>query len=122
MPAIPSSVLSKLYVKDSLRAEDDGFALELKNTIAPATIVSLNGLDVDGQPIERARITLAPPGGDPRPAEAISEEAPVHFPINVTLTLFVTGASLDPGPHNLIVHAIFQEVGHIDIPVSDAMA
>ena len=122
MPAIPSSVLRKLYVTGSLRAEDDGFALELKNTIAPATIVAFNGLDVDGQPMERTQITLASPGGVPRPADAICEQTPMHFPINVTLTLFATGETLEPGPHELIVHAVIQEVGPIDIPISDALA
>jgi len=32
MPAIPPFVLKKLYVKGSLHAEDNGFALDLKNT------------------------------------------------------------------------------------------
>ncbi|MEE8392103.1 MAG: hypothetical protein V3S14_15085 [Anaerolineae bacterium] len=48
MPAIPPFVLKKLYVKGSLRAEADGFALDLKNSIAPASIVAFTGLDVDG--------------------------------------------------------------------------
>jgi hypothetical protein len=123
MPAIPSSVLRKLYVTGSLRAEDDGFALELKNTIAPATIVAFNGLNVDGQPMELTQVTLAPPDGDPRPVDAISEKAPVSFPINAILVLScASGETLEPGPHELIVHAVVREVGPIDIPVSDALA
>jgi len=37
MPAIPPVILKKLYVKNSLRAEGDGFVLSLQNSIAPAS-------------------------------------------------------------------------------------
>jgi hypothetical protein len=119
MPAIPKSVLRKLYVQGSLRTEDGDFILELKNTIAPATITALTGLDVDGQAMDPALVTTTSPSGKPRPASGISTQTPLPFPIGATITLHVTACTLEPGPHELVVHAIVEEVGPIAIPVSD---
>ena len=121
MPAIPPFVLQKLYVKGSLRAEGDGFALDLKNVIAPGTISAFTGLDLDSQPVDPAQITLVPPGGNPRAAGQVSPQAALQFPVGATVTLRVDGAALAPGPHELAIHVIVQEVGPLDIPVSDTL-
>jgi len=121
MPAIPPFVLKKLYVKGSLHAEDGGFALDIKNTIAPATIAAFIGLDVDGQAIDPAQVTLIPPGGDPRSMNAVSAEAPLLFPIGAIVTLHVAGQALEPGSHEFVIHVVVQEVGPLDIPISDTL-
>jgi hypothetical protein len=121
MPAIPPFVLKKLYVKGSLRAEDDGFALDLKNVIAPGTISAFTGLDLDGQPVDPVQVTLVPPGGNPRSASQVSPQAPLQFPVGATVTLRVAGATLVPGPHELAIHVVVREVGPLDIPVTDTL-
>jgi len=122
MPAIPPFILKKLYVRGSLHTEGDGFAFDIENTIAPATITAFTALDVDGQAMDAAQVTLVPPGGNPRPMSEVSDQAPLHFPIGATVTLRATGKVLDPGPHELVIHVVVQEVGPLDIPVSDALA
>ena len=122
MPAIPPFVLKKLYVKGSLRTEEDGFALDLKNVIAPGTITAFTGLDVDGQVIDPAQVTLVSPNRSPRSIDEISAQAPLLFPVGATVTLHVTGQTLEPGPHELVIHVVVQEVGPLDIPVSDTLA
>ena len=121
MPAIPPFVLKKLYVNGSLRAEDDGFALDLKNVIAPGTIVAFAGLDLDGQAIDPAQVTLVPPGGSPRSTGGISSQAPLLFPVSSTVTLRVAGETPAPGPHTLAIHVVVKEVGPLNIPVSDRL-
>lgn len=122
MPAIPPFILKKLYVKRSLRAEDDGFALDLKNSIAPATIVAFTGLDVDGQATDPADVTLVTPGGDRRMMSDVSTQSPLMFDVGTTITLCVSGKGLEPGLHELVIHVIVQEVGPLEIPASDALA
>ncbi|HIE38280.1 MAG TPA: hypothetical protein EYH30_08955 [Anaerolineales bacterium] len=119
MPAIPPVLLKKLYVKGSLRAEEDGFALDLKNTIAPGTIQGFRGLELDGAPVDLAQVTVVQPDGPARPAGEISAEAPIQFPLGATFTLRVTGASLKPGDHRLKIRVVVQEVGPLEIPVTD---
>jgi hypothetical protein len=121
MPAIPTFLLKKLYVKGSLHAEDDGFALDLKNSIAPASITALTVLDVDGEEIGPTQVVLIPPSGNPRPTAEISSEAPLLFPVGATITLRVSGKSLEPGTHEIVIHVVVREIGLLGIPVSDTL-
>jgi len=122
MPAIPPFVLKKLYVKGSLRQEGDGFALELQNTIAPGVILGLAGLELDGAPIELAQVAVLQPNGEAYPASAIAPAAPLQFPLGATFTLRVDGVPLDPGEHRLTIRVLVQDVGPLEIPVSDRIA
>ena len=122
MPAIPPFLLKKLYVKGSLRTEEDGFALDLQNVIAPGTITAFIGLDIDAQAIDLAQITVNPPSGNPRPMGEISAQAALLFPVGAKVTLRVSGKPLEPGPHELIIRVVVQEVGPLDIPISDTLA
>jgi len=122
MPKIPPFVLKKLYVKGSLRADGVGFALDLKNLVAPATITAFNGLVVDGQAIGIPQATLELPNGKTRLLERISPATPLEFPIGATLTLRVADEPLETGPHELTVQVDVKEIGSLDIPVSDTLA
>jgi len=53
---------------------------------------------------------------------AVSNQSPLLFPIGATITLNVAGKRLEPGPHELIIHVVVQEVGPLDLPVSDTLA
>jgi hydroxymethylglutaryl-CoA reductase (NADPH) len=119
MPAIPPVLLKKLYVKGSLRAEGDGFALDLKNTIAPGTIQGFRGLELDGAPVDLAQVSVVQPDGQARPAAEISAEAPLQFPLGATFTLRVAGTPLGSGDHRLKVRVVVQDVGPLEIPVAD---
>jgi len=122
MPAIPPFLLKKLYVKGSLRTEEDGFALDIQNVIAPGTITAFIGLDVDGQAMDLAQVTVIPPSGNPRSIGEISAQAALLFPVGAKVTLRVSGRTLEPGPHELVIHVVVQDVGPLDIPVSDTLA
>jgi hydroxymethylglutaryl-CoA reductase (NADPH) len=119
MPAIPPVILKKLYVKGSLRVEGDGLALDVKNTIAPGIILSVQGLELDGVPVDLPRLKIAQPDGPARSVEEISPQAPLPFPLGATFSLQAAGVSLDPGAHHLKIRVEVQDVGPIDIPVDD---
>jgi len=121
MPAIPPFVLKKLYVRGSLRAEGDGFALDLCNSIAPGAILGLAGLELDGAPVPPGQVTVVQPDGQALSAEDISPTAPLRFPLGATLTLQVAGLPLGPGDHKVSVRVIVQDVGPLEIPVADKL-
>ncbi|MGD2143375.1 MAG: hypothetical protein PVF54_02740 [Anaerolineae bacterium] len=121
MPVIPPSVLEKFYVKGSLRIEDGGLAFDLKNLIAPATITSVAGLDLDGKEVESSRVTIVAPSGRAAPIGQVSSGSPLSFPVGVVVTLRVSGETLQPGQHNLTVHLDVKEIGSLDIPVCDTI-
>ena len=115
-------MLKTFYVKDSLRAEGDGFAFDLKNLIAPATIVAFGGLDVDGQAVDATQVSVVLPIGNPRPVSEISANTSLRFPIGATITFIVAGVPLEPGQHELVIHITAKEIGLFAIFVSDALA
>ncbi len=119
MPAIPPVLLKKLYVRGSLRPDGDGFGLELKNPIAPGTILEFQSLEVDGAAVPLSQVTVRPPEGPDRPAAGISAESPLQFPLGATITLLVAGVGLQPGPHSLSIRVTVQDVGLLSIPVTD---
>jgi len=121
MPVIPPTVLKKLYVKGSLRPEDRGFAFDLKNLIAPATITDVESLDVDGESIEASLVTVVPPSGNSRRIDQISSGTPLHFPVGVVVTVRVASETLEPGEHELVLHMKVKEIGSLDIPISDTV-
>lgn len=122
MPVIPPTVLKKLYVEGSLRLEDGGFAFDLKNLIAPATITRVESLEVDGEKVDDSQVVIVPPSGNGRPIERISSGRPLSFPVGVVVTLHVSGETLEPGEHDLTLHVDVKEIGPLDIPVSDCIA
>jgi hydroxymethylglutaryl-CoA reductase (NADPH) len=122
MPAIPPFILKKLYVRGSLRNTDGGFALELKNAVAPGTIIAFAGLDVDGQMMAPSQITLTMLDGELREANGISGQSPLSFDLGTTVVLHASGRTLEPGPHELAVHVVVQEIGPLHIPISDELA
>ena len=122
MPAIPPFVLKKLYVRGSLRTVEGGFALDLNNSIAPATIAALTNLQVDGQEMDTSQVTVIPSGSEPRPMNEITAQSPLQFPLGATFALRVAGWPLDPGPHEFVVRVIVQEAGPLDIPISDTLS
>ncbi len=120
MPVIPPTVLKKLYVKGSLRSEQQGFAFDLKNLIAPATITGLSGLRVDGESVDESLVTIVPPSGKPRSADRISPSQPLFFPVGMVVTLHVADDPLGPGNHDIALRVELKEIGALEIPISDA--
>ncbi len=121
MPAIPPVILKKLYVKGSLRAEGDGFVLSLQNSIAPGVIQGFKGLTLDGEVVPLERVSLLQPDGAVVLARAISEQAPLLFPVGATVTLKVDGTPLGPGSHQLGIRVVVKDVGPLEIPVADTV-
>lgn len=121
MPTIPPFILKKLYARGSLRAETDGFAFALENTIAPGHIAAITGLDVDGRPVDLSRVTIALAGADPCPATDITPQSPLPLDIGTHAILHVAGETLEPGPHAFAIHVVIQEIGPLDIPISDTL-
>ncbi len=121
MPTIPPLVLKKLYVPGSLCREETGFSLSIKNTIAPATIIEIAGLDVDQQPVDLGHIALIPSQEEPCLPSEITAKTPLPFPINALIELHVSDHPLTPGQHDLVLHFTLQEIGPLDLPISDTV-
>ncbi len=118
MPYVPPALLKKLYLKGSLANTGEGFSFKLKNTLAPGTITSFRGIEVDGKPCPLEDVYLITPGLERQAAE-VGARKPFLLQINQEVTMLVKGVTLEPGPHRITVKVTTKEVGDLDIPVED---
>jgi len=118
---IPGFVLKKLYVKGSLRNTPQGCALDLSNGIATGTVSRFHGLEVDGTAYGPRQIVALAPGGTVIPAAEVTPEAPQPLAVGTTLTLRLAGVTLQPGQHKLRIRFRVQELGDLEIAVSDTV-
>jgi len=121
MPGIPSYLLKKVYKRGSLRNVPGGFELALKSSLAPATILGLDALTLDGGAVATHSVKLHV-GAKWLAANEITVGAPLQFALGELVTLRVEGRPLTPGRHDLTVSVMTREAGRLDLPVLDSVA
>jgi len=121
MSIIPSSVLSKLYNRTSLRNAEDSVHFSVKNRLSPAALSKLVRLELDNHPVELERVSIAPGDGTPLPASQVTAKKPVDFPLGAQLTFNLDVAPLEEGPHQLTVVFDTRPFGELKLTVSDAL-
>ena len=99
MSSIPTFILKKLYVAGSLSNTPDGCQLQIKNTLAPATITGV----WPASPLTASAITdrmccLRAQSG--RRADA-SSARPVSFDMNIVVTVIAVRRKLTAGEHRV---------------------
>jgi len=120
MPAIPAFLLKKLYVKRSLKNTDAGVELEIKNTLAPGTIVGGSAVTIDGTAYPLTD-TVAISGGSEHVLADVSKDNPLIFGINTSIIIRVKGVQLEPGTHKISIPVLTKEAGELEIDVSDSI-
>jgi hypothetical protein len=118
MPVIPPPILRKLYVDDSLQAEESGFRLQLQNTLAPAVLVDFQDIRLNEGRAAPEQVTVTV-GDERRPATSITEERPLSFALGEMLWLRAEGVALAPGRQELEIGLVLRDVGAVRIPVTD---
>ena len=122
MPAVPSFMLKKLYVRGSLKNTATGFELTLKNILAPGTIIGLGSIKVDGREVALENIRVLSGSGTAVAAKVVSPQSPVSFLLHSTATMRVVGEPLASGSHDILIAVNTKEVGLLEIPVADSIA
>ncbi len=117
---VPSFMLKKLYVKNSLKNTDDGFRFVLKNTLMDATIITPVTLFVDSKLIPPETVTIAA-AGTSWPGNDISGSNPAPMKVDVEVTIKVKGTPLKPGEHSLEIAATTKEYNDIKFAVTDSV-
>jgi hypothetical protein len=95
---------------------------EKHNTLAPATIVGLAPLHVDGKEYPLEKTTAVLPDGRHVSASELSAESPLSFTIGDIVTVLVQGETLVPGSHTLIISPKTLEAGKLDIVARDTVS
>jgi hydroxymethylglutaryl-CoA reductase (NADPH) len=117
----PSALLSKLFVKGSLKNIEGGFEFKIKNIIDGATLVGMGALGVDTESLAPANFSLVI-GEKEMPAISISRENPLPVKAFVEVRIVVKGAPLSAGAHKINVVIMTREAGRLQFAVTETVA
>jgi hydroxymethylglutaryl-CoA reductase (NADPH) len=121
MALIPSSILSKLYNRTSLRNSGDTVQFSVKNRLSPATLRRVTRVELNGEPVELDRIEVRAEQADPMPATFISAENALDFPLGTMLTFNLKIDPLDEGEHDVAVIFESHPFGELKLAVNDRL-
>lgn len=117
---IPSFLLKKLYVKESLENVDDGFQFKLKNSLSPGTAIGMDPLKVDETeyPLDATTITS---GDEVVNAADIVGGGTFAINIGVDIVIHVKGDKLPEGEHTIGISLTTKEVGLLAFDITDTI-
>jgi len=121
MILVPSFLLKRLYVKGSLRNNEQGFQFELKNTLGSGYGNELLPLTLDGKELPKESSYFIPDGEEVT-FSAVSKDRPFTLPMNKTLTILVKGVTLSEGPHKIGLSFVAAGLGKLGFEVTDVVA
>ena len=120
MPAIPTFILKKLYVPGSLSNTAEGCQLQIKNTLAPATITGVGPVTIDGTVYTQKDVVLMR-GSERLSAAAAGSAHPVTFDINTVVTIAVLNVKLAAGEHRVGLDVTSREAGRLKFEIADSV-
>ncbi|RPH62871.1 MAG: hypothetical protein EHM81_01305 [Chloroflexi bacterium] len=112
--ALPEFIVRKIYVKDSLKKQADGFVFALNNSFAPVVIHHFKIL-VDGTPVAPEKVSLTPAGQPTRGGDSISPENSVPFSINLPYSVAVAETPLPLKAITLLVDT--RDAGEVELHI-----
>jgi hydroxymethylglutaryl-CoA reductase (NADPH) len=114
-----SPLLGHLYTVGSLENVGGGFRFSVKNRIFDATLVGVDRLCIDGDPVPLDDVVLEF-GDRAFPASALGEGIP--FPLRSVVSVRVAHRTLDDGPHDITVDFRSEPFGALALTVRDTLA
>ncbi len=118
MARIPEFLLKALYVKGSLRNENDGFEFQMKNDLGPARIIGARPLQLDRKPIPMDSCRFVH-GEEEAGFADVDPENSVLMRKGEAVTVRVIGQELRPGRRALAINVVVKDMGNISFTITD---
>jgi hydroxymethylglutaryl-CoA reductase (NADPH) len=118
---IPSFLLAKLYVKDSLKNTASGFEFTLKNNLDSTMLIGIGPIGLGGKNYagETVNITV---GDKTINAAELSRQTSVPVRVGTLIKVSITGEKLTAGLQKINVTAISSDIGQIKFDISDTLS
>jgi hypothetical protein len=121
MVIVPPFLLKRLYVKQSLRNNHEGFQFELHNTLGSGYGTEILPLILDGKELSRD-ISYFILNEEAVPFSAVNKERPFTLPMNKKITILVKGEMLSEGPHKIGFKFVAQGLGKLGFELTDMVS
>lgn len=121
MVSVPSFLLKRLYVKNSLKNTENGFQFELKNVLAEATIISAIKVYLNEKPIDQKNITLSMVDKTIK-SEEINIGNSIKFSVGNSVMVKVTDKPLTPAQYKIDIKTESKEFGEIAFSTQDTVS
>ena len=118
---IPSLILKQLYTLGSLENVAGGVAFNLKNRLSDAILTGVEQVSIDDRPLPLDAVHLEAGNDGGRPAQEISSEAPIAFPLAKQVRVVWHGGSLELGKHTVGIVFRTTPFGKLSFTVKDAI-
>jgi hypothetical protein len=116
----PTYLLQKVYLKGSLKNNEDGFEFALKNIVDSGTLVGMNPLVVDGESIPPAMVRFVSNDKEVY-GNQVTSRNPVPIPVQTQTRLLVKSSPLSPGPHDITISLVTREIGLVKFKITDTI-
>jgi hydroxymethylglutaryl-CoA reductase (NADPH) len=118
---VPSSLLKQLYTFGSLRNTERGVEFSIKNRLSGVQVTAVRGARLDRRELPPEALELHV-GEEVLRAEAVSESAPIAFPLKATLRIVARGETLALGKHEIELAFDTKPFGALKLSVQDSIA
>ena len=121
MSFIPGRILSKLFNRTSLKNCGNKVCFSVKNRLAPATLLSVSRIEIDGAEIPIKSVNVSWSDGSSIALTGISPKKNLDFPLGALLYIVMETEPLEPGKHDLQVVVTTEHFGELSIKVSEEL-
>lgn len=115
---VPAFLLKRIYIKGSLRHDEGGFQLQLKNSLGSGYAREMLPLVVDGEKIPKEDCSFMVDGRETAFTE-INPDTPFTLALNKETTLLVRGCQLSQGSHRIRISFVAQGIGEVSFEITD---
>ena len=117
---IPSLILKQLYTYSSLTNVEGGVRFGIKNRLNDAELVKVREIRLNGEvvPLPKVRLEL---GEHTVPADQVSEQNPIDFPLRSVVQVHCATAALGQGKHKIGISVEARPFGKVQFEVEDAI-
>jgi hydroxymethylglutaryl-CoA reductase (NADPH) len=121
MSFIPSSILSKLYNRTSLKNRENKVRFSIKNRLSPVTLKTISRIEIDSNPISLEKVKVRRDDEAEVDVKQFMTPGPVDFPLGTLLTFTVEIEPLEEGTHDITVVFDSKPFGELRLAVHDAL-
>ena len=119
MIVVPEFLIKRIYQKGSLKKQDNGACVTLKNVLGPGLISGFNYVKINDVVFEAKDVRFITNGVEYFGPD-VSEENPVVFRLGQAGTLIMTGKDcVVDGLNHIYIEAVNPEAGVVQLKVED---